>query len=75
MLYDICLISLLHRRLALAARAGRQVGDIVLCPGKWANQDMVGLVTATQVHPPSCIVEATWQQQQRRAATGDRRAS
>lgn len=25
-----------------------QVGDIVLCPGKWANQDMVGLVEATQ---------------------------
>jgi len=25
-----------------------KVGDIVLCPGKWANEDMVGLVEATQ---------------------------
>jgi len=25
-----------------------QVGDIVLCPGKWANEDMVALVEATQ---------------------------
>jgi len=24
------------------------VGDIVLCPGKWANEDMVALVEATQ---------------------------
>ena len=31
-------------------RSRTQVGDIVLCPGKWASQDMVGLVTATQVN-------------------------
>jgi len=25
-----------------------QIGDIVLCPGKWANEDMVALVESTQ---------------------------
>ncbi|EKX53355.1 hypothetical protein GUITHDRAFT_161025 [Guillardia theta CCMP2712] len=28
-----------------------KVGDIVLCPGKWANEDMVAVVENTQVGP------------------------
>ena len=30
------------------------VGDIVLCPGKWANEDMVALVEAAILKSPLC---------------------
>jgi len=42
-----------------------QVGDIVLCPGKWANEDMVALVEDTQystpctLHPTPCTLHPT----------------